>query len=234
MFYSGEGIAMDKTLPKKWGKLLKPQFKMQYFQELETYIQNELEAGKTIYPDMNNVFNAFKLTDLNDVKVVIFGQDPYHGEGQAHGLSFSVEKGTKIPPSLRNIYKELESDLGIPPVEHGFLEEWAKQGVLLLNTILTVEASNAASHRKRGWEEFSNRVIEILNDRERPIIFVLWGGFAKKLGKNIDRYKHIVIEGPHPSPLSVYRGFYGSKPFSLINNYLKKLGESPINWKLTE
>lgn len=185
---------------------------------------------KTIFPPKENLFNALKLTDYNDVKVVIIGQDPYHGKGQAHGLSFSVQDGVKLPPSLVNIYKELEDDLNIKPSTSGNLTRWAKQGVLLLNSVLTVEENKASSHKGIGWELFTDYVIKKLNVREEPIVFILWGNFAKEKKKYITNSHHLVIESAHPSPFSAYNGFFGSKPFSKTNNFLIKNKKEPINW----
>ena len=189
-------------------------------------------ATKDIFPEKENIFNALKLTPYSKVKVVIVGQDPYHGVGEAHGLSFSVQKGVKIPPSLRNIYKELESDLGIAPATHGDLSSWAQQGVLLLNTVLTVREGEANSHRKKGWETFTDHVIAYLNARSTPIVFILWGKPAQAKGAMIDTNKHVIIQSFHPSPLAASRGFFGSRPFSKANQALIQLGEQPIDWQI--
>ncbi|MBE6148885.1 MAG: uracil-DNA glycosylase [Firmicutes bacterium] len=191
-----------------------------------------LYEEKTIFPEKENIFNAFKLTDFDNVKVVIMGQDPYHGIGEAHGLSFSVQKGIRIPPSLQNIYKELRDDLGIPPKAHGDLSGWAKQGVLLLNSVLTVEKDKASSHKGLGWELFTDYVIKLLNSKDDPIVFILWGNFAKEKKKYITNKKHFVVESPHPSPFSAYNGFFGSKPFSKTNNFLIQNKKEPIDWSL--
>ncbi|HFS4779879.1 TPA: uracil-DNA glycosylase, partial [Enterococcus faecium] len=191
-------------------------------------------ASQKIHPDMYHIYEALELTPYEEVKVVILGQDPYHGENQAHGLSFSVQPGVKIPPSLRNIYKELYDDLGIAPVQHGNLVSWAKQGVLLLNTVLTVREGQAYSHRGKGWERLTDTIIEKLNEREKPIVFILWGKPAQEKIKMIDKSRHIIITSPHPSPLSASRGFFGSKPFSKTNDALLALGEEPIDWQLPE
>ena len=185
---------------------------------------------KTIYPPKDYIFNALKLTNYENTKVVIVGQDPYHGENQAHGLSFSVQKGIKLPPSLQNIYKELESDLGIKPRLDGDLTGWAKQGVLLLNAVLTVEKDKAGSHRNWGWELLTDYIIKVLNKKDSPIVFILWGNFAKEKAKLITNPKHFIIISPHPSPFSAYSGFFGSKPFSKTNNYLAKNNLTPIDW----
>lgn len=201
-----------------------PGFKKFYSKIIEEY------GKKTIYPPKDYIFNALKLTSFKNTKVVIVGQDPYHGEGEAHGLSFSVQKGIKIPPSLQNIYKELESDLGIPPKDNGDLTNWALQGVLLLNAVLTVEKDKAASHRNLGWEPMTDYIIKVLNKKEEPVVFILWGNFAKEKAKLITNPKHYIITSPHPSPFSAYSGFFGSKPFSKANNYLIKYNISPIDW----
>lgn len=225
---------MTKTLiHNSWQELLAPEFQKPYYLKLREFLKEEYQT-KTIYPEMHHIFEALELTPYEKVKVVILGQDPYHGPKQAHGLSFSVQPGVPVPPSLKNIYKELENDLGIPQANHGYLKSWAKQGVLLLNTVLTVQAGQAYSHRNQGWEIFTNRIIELLNQREDPIIFILWGGGAKEKMKMIDTSKHIVLTSPHPSPLSAYRGFFGSKPFSKTNSALIALGKTPINWQLAE
>ena len=192
----------------------------------------DLYKTKTIFPAKKDIFNALKLTDYKDVKVVIVGQDPYHGIGEAHGLSFSVLKGVKIPPSLQNIYKELEDDLGIKPKNHGELTGWAKQGVLLLNAVLTVEKDKASSHKGLGWELFTDYIIKLLNTREDPIVFILWGNFAKSKQKLITNKNHLVITSAHPSPFSAYGGFFGSKPFSKTNEFLIKHKKKPIDWSL--
>lgn len=191
-----------------------------------------LYDAKTIFPAKENIFNALKLTDYQDVKVVIVGQDPYHGVGEAHGLSFSVQKGIKIPPSLQNIYKELEDDLHIKPKDHGDLTGWAKQGVLLLNAVLTVEKDKASSHKGMGWELFTDYIIKLLNTREDPIVFILWGNFAKEKQKYITNKRHLVITSAHPSPFSAYSGFFGSRPFSKTNEFLIKHNKKPIDWSL--
>jgi len=201
------------------------------FKKFYNIILNEYET-KTIYPPKENIFEALKLTSFKNTKVVIVGQDPYHGEGEAHGLSFSVQKGIKVPPSLKNIYKELESDLGITPKSHGDLTEWAKQGVLLLNAVLTVEKDKPASHRSFGWERLTDYIIKTLNTKEEPIVFILWGNFAKEKSSLIDNKKHLIITSPHPSPFSARTGFFGSKPFSKANTFLKENKEKTIDWSL--
>jgi uracil-DNA glycosylase len=218
-----------------WQTLINQEQAKPYFQSLLTNIQQQRADGLTIFPSENNVFNAFENVDISEVKVVILGQDPYHGEGQAHGLAFSVLPNIKIPPSLANIYKELCTDIDdfVTP-NHGFLQPWAKQGVLLLNTVLTVQQANAHSHAKLGWETFTDAVIAELNEQNGHCVFILWGAHAQKKGRNINNGKHLVLAGPHPSPLSAYRGFFGSKPFSQTNTWLASKGLSPIDWRLTD
>jgi uracil-DNA glycosylase len=215
-----------------WKKHLEPEFSKDYMRSLKTFLRAELEKKKTIFPKPAQYFAALDNTPFAKVKVVILGQDPYHGEGQAHGLCFSVQPGVGIPPSLQNIYKELQSDLGIPPAQHGFLQSWAEQGVLLLNATLSVEANKAGSHQGKGWEEFTDAIIHVLNRERSGLVFVLWGSYAQKKGAFIDTQKHLVLKGPHPSPLSSYRGFFGCKHFSKINDYLAQKGEAPIDWRL--
>ena len=219
-----------KTIPKHWKNKLKSQLQSEGFKKLLLFLESESKKQKTIYPDEADIFSALKTTHLEDVKVVILGQDPYHGDGQAHGLSFSVNKGIKIPPSLRNIYKELETDIGIKPPSHGYLDSWAKQGVFLLNTVLTVEKSSAGSHRKKGWEPFTDSLIKLINDHCEHVVFLLWGAPAAKKLDLIDDNKHLVLTAPHPSPLSSYRGFFGCKHFSKANSYLKKHKRKIIDW----
>lgn len=204
-----------------------------YFQAVRTYERQRRQVA-TVYPREEAIFRALELTPYDQVKVVILGQDPYHGEGQAHGLSFSVQDGFPIPPSLQNIYKELESDLGIPLAHTGNLTSWAQQGVLLLNTVLTVEAGQANSHRGRGWEQFTDRIIQVLNDCPRPLVFVLWGKPAQQKEAMITNSRHLVLKAPHPSPLSAYRGFFGSRPFSRINDFLEMTGQTPIDWRIDQ
>ncbi|MGP6146043.1 uracil-DNA glycosylase [Jeotgalibaca sp. A122] len=224
---------MKQIIHNEWQEVLEPEFKSAYYLQLRKFLKKEYGQA-TIYPSMHDIWNAFELTPYNDVKVVIIGQDPYHGENQAHGLSFSVQKGVRIPPSLRNIYKELESDLGIKPVTHGNLTAWAKQGVFLLNSVLTVRQGEAYSHRGKGWELLTDAVIRALNERDKPVVFILWGNASIAKKAFIDTSKHIVISSPHPSPLSAHRGFFGSKPFSKTNQALKELGEQPIDWQLPD
>ncbi|WP_086350136.1 uracil-DNA glycosylase [Candidatus Enterococcus clewellii] len=224
---------MKTIIHNSWQEMLADEFSQPYYSELRTFLKTEY-ATQTIYPDMYHIYTALELTPYEDVKVVILGQDPYHGPNQAHGLSFSVQPGIKTPPSLVNIYKELQEDLGYAPVNHGFLESWAKQGVLLLNTVLTVRAGQAYSHRGQGWEQLTDAVIKKLNERDKPVVFILWGKPAQDKIRMIDTNKHIIIKSPHPSPLSAHRGFFGSKPFSQANQALEQLGETPINWQLPD
>ena len=213
-----------------WNEILAEEMQKDYYQELQAFVQKR-RAEVRVFPDEKNVFNALELTPFESVKVVILGQDPYHGFGQAHGLSFSVQKGIPLPPSLKNIYKELQEDIGGNLPTEGDLSHWAKQGVLLLNTVLTVEEGNANSHKGMGWERLTNRLIESLNELNHPVIFILWGKPAQDKEKLITNPNHILLKAPHPSPLSAYRGFFGSKPFSRVNDILIQQGQSPIRWK---
>lgn len=216
-----------------WDEQLKEETEKDYFQELRYKLAKEYKLHK-VYPPKEDLFKALKLTPYQDTKVVILGQDPYHGPGQAHGLSFSVKPGVRIPPSLVNIYKELQSDLGVPIPNHGTLVHWAEQGVLLLNTVLTVRDGEANSHKGLGWERFTDAVIEKLNERDKPVVFILWGSHAQKKGAFIDRKKHLVIQSVHPSPLSVHRGFFGSRPFSKANAFLAAHGIKPVDWAIPD
>ena len=217
----------------QWQQLIKRESKKDYFQVLSKEVTQQRAAGIAIFPADNDVFNAFNYVDLPDVKVVILGQDPYHGEGQAHGLAFSVQPGIKVPPSLVNMYKELITDIdGFEKPPHGCLTSWAEQGVLLLNTVLTVQQANAHSHAKLGWEIFTEQVVQTLNKKNKGCVFILWGAHAHKKGKNINQEKHLVLSGPHPSPLSAYRGFFGCQHFSQANTWLEKNSISPIDWQL--
>ena len=220
---------MEVKIEQKWKEILNDEFDKNYFKELTNFVKLEYQT-KTIYPPASKIFAAFDSTPFDDVKVVILGQDPYHGPNQANGLSFSVNDGIKFPPSLQNIYKELSDDLGIEIPLSGDLSHWAKQGVLMLNATLTVEGSKAGSHQKKGWEIFTDAVIEKINQEKENIVFILWGSYAQKKGAKIDRNKHFVIESAHPSPLSVYRGFWESKPFSKTNDFLKSKNITPIKW----
>lgn len=222
---------MNKIFDNDWQDLLQEEFEKSYYQNLRKYLIKEYST-KIIYPDKYDIFNALKFTSYSDVKVVILGQDPYHGPNQAHGLSFSVKKGVKIPPSLVNIYKELQDDIGCYIPNNGYLESWAKQGVLLLNTVLTVRAHEANSHRNIGWEIFTDKIISLLNNRTDPIVFILWGNPSIAKTKLITNKQHFIITSPHPSPLSAYRGFLGSKPFSKTNEFLKSINKEPINWQI--
>jgi len=219
-------------LPDSWQSALAGELGQPYMQALGAFLGGEQAAGKVIFPPRETIFHALEAAPLDTVKVVILGQDPYHGDGQAHGLSFSVKPGVGVPPSLRNIYKELEESLGLEHPGHGCLEGWAKQGVLLLNAVLTVEAGKAGAHQNKGWEQFTDRVIETVNERSDGVVFILWGGYAQKKGKKIDRQRHLVLEGPHPSPLSAYRGFFGCRHFVKANAYLQSRGKTPIDWQL--
>ena len=214
-----------------WDELLKGEFEKPYYLELREFLKNEYST-KIIYPNMYDIFNALKYTSYKDTKVLILGQDPYHGENQAHGLAFSVKPGVKTPPSLLNMYKELNSEYGCFIPNNGFLVPWTEQGVLLLNTALTVRAHEANSHKGKGWEVFTDNIIKLLNERQDPVIFVLWGNNARSKKKLIDTQKHYIIESAHPSPLSASRGFFGSKPFSKINEILISLGKTPIDWQI--
>jgi len=222
----------DPKLNATWLEPLRGEFAEPYMAALRQFLVAEKAAGKRIFPRASDWFRALDLTPLDDVRVVILGQDPYHGEGQAHGRCFSVRPGTRTPPSLVNIYKEMEADLGIPPARHGFLEHWADQGVLLLNAVLTVQMGLAASHQGRGWERFTDAVIRLVNAREKPVVFMLWGSHAQKKAAFVDAGRHLVLRSPHPSPLSAYNGFFGSKPFSKANAFLVAHGEKPIDWAL--
>lgn len=214
-----------------WDIKLKDEFKKEYFTNLMNFIKNEYKT-KTIYPKQNEVFNAFRYTDFNNVKVVIIGQDPYHGPNQAEGLSFSVSNEVLKPPSLQNIFKELESDLGIPFPKHNSLKPWAKQGVLLLNAVLTVEEHKPTSHKDKGWETFTDDVIKIINKKQQPVVFILWGAFARSKKNLITNPKHLIIESAHPSPFSARNGFFGSKPFSRTNEFLRKNNLKEIDWHI--
>jgi uracil-DNA glycosylase len=222
---------MDYLLDTSWKKLLKSEFDKVYMHELEAKLRIDYQE-KIVYPAPSDIFTALNLTTFDNIKAVIIGQDPYHGPGQAHGLSFSVRPEVKIPPSLKNIYKELESDLGIKMPTHGYLKAWAMNGVLLLNAHLTVEASNPMAHKKYGWDQFTDRVIELINEKKENIFFMLWGSPAHAKAKNVDPKKHCVLKTVHPSPLSSYRGFFGSKHFSQCNEFLISKGIAPIDWSI--
>ncbi|MCH5349432.1 MAG: uracil-DNA glycosylase [Oscillospiraceae bacterium] len=219
------------NIGNEWDDLLKDEFQKEYYLKLREFLKKEYFTQR-IYPDMYDIFNSLKYTSYSDVKAVIIGQDPYHGKGQAHGLCFSVQKGVAIPPSLLNIYKEINADLGIPPASHGYLKKWADNGVLLMNTVLTVREGQANSHRGMGWEIFTDRVIELLNQREKPIVFLLWGGNAKQKLKLITNPNHCILQAAHPSPLSASNGFFGCRHFSKANEFLTAHGIEPIDWRV--
>jgi uracil-DNA glycosylase len=222
----------DLLKDKTWKRLLADQWDRPYMKELQSFLVREKTLGKVLYPQEQDLFSSLNLTPFDRVKVVIIGQDPYHGPNQAHGLSFSVQDGVKIPPSLKNIFKELEDDLKIHSPTHGCLKSWASQGVLLLNNVLTVEAGVAAAHSGKGWEIFTDQIIKLLNEHKENLVFILWGSPAQKKASKVDTQKHFIIQSPHPSPLSSYRGFFGSKPFSKTNDYLVSKGLAPISWEI--
>lgn len=224
----------DVKLDESWKQALQGEFASGYMQELKQFLIAEKSAGKRIFPRGPDYFRALDLTPVDTVKVVILGQDPYHGAGQAHGLCFSVQPGIRIPPSLVNIYKEMQSDLGIPPARHGFLESWARQGVLLLNSVLTVEEARAASHQGKGWERFTDAVIRVVNEQVDHAVFMLWGSYAQKKAAFVDQSRHLVLKAPHPSPLSAHNGFFGSGHFSKANAWLESKGRGGIDWSLPE
>lgn len=223
-------MALEKT--PNWQAVLNDQFQQPYMLQLKAFLQEQKDAGKVIYPDSEHWFHALEATSLDQVKVVILGQDPYHQPGQAHGLCFSVLPDVKVPPSLLNIYKELEADLGLPRPDHGYLEAWAQQGVLLLNSVLTVEQSSAGAHQGKGWELFTDQVIQAVNQYCENVVFLLWGSYAQKKGACIDQTRHLVLKAPHPSPLSAHRGFLGCKHFSQANQYLLDSGKAVIDWQV--
>jgi uracil-DNA glycosylase len=218
-------------LPESWRPILAEEFNKPYMSTLQTFLDDEY-ANQTIYPPINEVFTAFSLTAYSDVRVLVFGQDPYHGPGEAHGLSFSVKPGITVPPSLRNMYKELQSDLGCKKPNNGYLTPWASQGVMMLNAVLTVRHKSPNSHQKHGWEKFTDAVIKKISARPEPVVFILWGGKAKQKLKLVDSSRHFVITGAHPSPLSAHNGFFGSKPFSKVNEKLAEWGKPAINWQI--
>ena len=223
----------EKELPASWRKVLAGEFHKPYFEKLREFVAEERKHHK-VFPPPGDVYNAFKFTPFEDVKVLLLGQDPYPGEGQAHGLCFSVKPGVPPPASLRNIFKELHDDVGCPIPKHGYLAKWAEQGVMLLNAVLTVRAGEPNSHKDKGWEHFTDAVIRALGERDRPVVFLLWGSYAQKKAKLIDESKHVILRAPHPSPLSAKTGFFGSKPFSKANEALRRAGESEIDWCLPE
>ncbi|MFN8295914.1 MAG: uracil-DNA glycosylase [Chitinophagales bacterium] len=224
--------ASNVQIEESWKHVLNDEFEKPYFSELRRFLQAEKALGKTIYPPGSLIFNAFNSTPFDKVRVVILGQDPYHGAGQAHGLCFSVQHGIKPPPSLVNMYKELKDDVGFDIPNHGCLQKWTEQGVFLLNAILTVEANQPASHQKKGWEEFTNAVIQKLSKEKNGLIFILWGNFAQQKASMIDETKHTILKAAHPSPFSAYNGFFGCKHFSKTNELLTQRGEIPIDWQL--
>lgn len=224
---------MLQIFKNDWADILGSEFKKDYFKSLSTFLEEAYKA-QIIYPEKHDIFNAFHYTPYSNLKVVLIGQDPYHGPNQAHGLSFSVKPGVPAPPSLVNIFKELHEDMGIEIPKHGYLKQWAEQGVLLLNTVLTVQAGEAHSHRGRGWETFTDQVIRSINEKQDPVVFWLWGKPAQDKAKLITNANHLILMAPHPSPLSVYRGFYGSKPFSKTNAFLTQNGKASIDWTLTD
>ncbi|WP_312386876.1 uracil-DNA glycosylase [Pseudomonas sp.] len=221
-------------LEPSWKEALRAEFEQPYMQQMREFLRQEYAAGKEIYPPGPLIFNALNSTPLDQVKVVILGQDPYHGPGQAHGLCFSVQPGVPTPPSLVNIYKELQRDLNLPIPAHGYLQSWAEQGVLLLNTTMTVQRGNAASHAKKGWESFTDRIIQLVSERQSNVVFLLWGAHAQSKQKLIDGTKHLVLKSVHPSPLSAYRGFIGCGHFSHANRFLQQHGMKPVEWALPQ
>jgi uracil-DNA glycosylase len=221
-------------LEQSWRELLLPEFERDYMRSVREFLLREKQQGKVIFPAGDDIFNALNSTPFDQTRVVILGQDPYHGPGQAHGLCFSVRPGVDTPPSLKNIYKEIAADLGIPPTRSGCLQSWAEQGVLLLNAVLTVESGRAASHQRKGWEQFTDRIVALLNERREGLVFLLWGSYAQRKGEIIDRNRHLVLESVHPSPLSASRGFFGNQHFSRANSYLSANGQTPIDWHVPE
>ncbi len=224
---------LKELMPSSWVSLLSEEFEKPYIKKLEEFLESEYQNYR-IYPQKEDLFSTFRYTPFESVKVLLLGQDPYHGAGQAHGLSFSVPPNITFPPSLRNIFKELNTDLGLKVPNNGNLIPWAKQGILLLNAVLTVREGDAASHKNKGWEKFNDAIIKKLSNEAEPMVFLLWGNYAKKKKILINQEKHIVIEGIHPSPLSANSGFFGSKPFSTVNTALEKLGKKPINWQIPD
>lgn len=222
---------MKQILNDSWWQQLKDEFDKPYYQELREMLKREY-AEHTVYPEPNDIYNALHYTSYENVKVVILGQDPYHGPGQAHGLSFSVQPGVNPPPSLKNIFIELQNDIGADIPNHGSLVSWAKQGVLPLNTVLTVRRGQANSHKGKGWEQLTDSIIDVLNKRDKPVVFILWGRHAQMKKERIDTSKHFIIQSPHPSPFSARNGFFGSRPFSRANQYLEQIGDEPIDWSL--
>ncbi len=226
--------AKKVQLHESWLMRLQDEFEQDYMHQLREFLMIRKQHRAVIYPPGKQIFNALDSTPFDRVRVVILGQDPYHGPGQAHGLCFSVQPGVKVPPSLVNIYREIESDLGIAPPRHGYLQSWAEQGVLLLNAVLTVERGQAGSHQGKGWERFTDTVVELLNEEREGLVFMLWGNYAKQKGAVINRRKHLVLNAPHPSPLSAHQGFLGCRHFSQANQYLEDHGQPPIDWSVPE
>jgi len=222
---------MTAIFKNDWASVLEQELEQPYYRQLRAFLVEQYRTQK-VFPDMHDIFNALHYTSYEDTRVVILGQDPYHGPGQAHGLSFSVQPGVKAPPSLQNIFKELRDDLGCEIPDHGHLVPWTKQGVLLLNNVLTVEAGRAASHQGNGWERFTDKIIEALNEREKPIVFILWGKHAQEKAASIDVDRHCIISSAHPSPFAAHRGFFGSRPFSRTNAFLRRIGSPEINWEI--
>lgn len=221
------------NLGNKWDEILAPEFKKDYYLKLREFLKQEY-SHYTVYPDMNNIFNSLKYADYDNIKVVIIGQDPYHEPDQAHGLAFSVLKGNPVPPSLKNIYKEIETDLGIAPPNHGELTYWARQGVLLLNNALTVRRGQANSHRGKGWERFTDAVISKVNEKDSPVVYLLWGANAREKTRLINNPKHLILTAAHPSPLSAFNGFFGCRHFSRCNNFLRENGVEPVDWHIPD
>lgn len=228
------GIQDRVQLRPSWKNRIGTEFEQEYMQKLRQFLIEEKQAGKIIYPEGKDIFNSMNLLSYGDIKVVIIGQDPYHGPGQAHGLCFSVKPGVKPPPSLVNIFKEIHQDLGIPISRHGYLKSWAEQGVLLLNSVLTVEKNKAGSHQGKGWERFTDAIIKSIDNEHTGVVFFLWGSYAQKKGKIIDKKRHLVLQSVHPSPLSAHRGFFGKQHFSKANDYLQRQGKAVIDWALPE
>jgi uracil-DNA glycosylase len=232
--HPAEALAQQLQPGCGWDQWLADEFRQSYMLALAEFLAAEEQAGKVLFPPSHLCFNALNSTPLHKVSVVILGQDPYHGPGQAHGLCFSVRPDVPPPPSLVNIFREIETDLGIRPPDHGCLQPWAEQGVLLLNSVLTVEQGNAGAHQNKGWETFTDRVIETINQHREGVVFLLWGSYARKKGRIIDRNRHLVLEGPHPSPLSAYRGFFGCRHFSSANEWLEQQGRPTVDWRLPD
>lgn len=227
-------MSQDIRLRPEWLQMLEPEFDQPYMQSLKAFLLERKAAGATVYPPGDRIFNALNSTPPPAIRVVILGQDPYHGPGQAHGLCFSVRPEVRVPPSLVNIFKELRDDIGFTIPRHGCLQHWADHGVLLLNAVLTVEEGRAGAHQGKGWERFTDRIVEVVNNGDRPVVFMLWGSQAQRKGAGIDRSRHLVLTAPHPSPLSAHRGFFGCKHFSRANRWLEEQGMAPVDWSLPE